>query len=825
MAGIIDTIRLGWDGAPALAGLKESARQAGRAQESYGRLRAAVGVAVGAISAAVVGMAREHDEARGAIAEATGATGAGLRGLVGDYQSVIQSAVGLRRDSEDVAAAVGALNTHLGVSGARLAVLAGTMVDAGLSAEGAGGLFRGLGVGLDEAGGAMDLLTRLSQEYGPSVDEIARRTVRYRDDLDALGLSWQEQLTLGAQAIGSGQRLSTVVRDLGADTSGWRDELAAVTPSLEDVAGATERSSVAQATFADRIGRVRDAVSASLAPHAESVQLLGSMGTGLGGLAAAAPLAGTAVRGLWAAVTGPAGLAVAAVAGVGAVVWRFRDRVGEVVADVIGWVWDGASRILDGLATVADWLPGGLGDRVSAVADGIEARVEGVQGWLRGIGDAAADGAADLAEGIDVVAVPALVRAAEAGESSARRIEEAFDLASVGAQAQLGAVGDMVPGLLHPPVERAFDLILDTTETKTIEMGALVGGLLTRPDVVDLSTVAPSWSDRLTRGLRETWTSEHVGGVLAQGFVGGGGARGAAQALGSELGGLIGGSIQQVVAERMTTGMSGILGGAINALVPGLGGVIGSLAGKVVGFLSGLGGGGTNVGEDAYQAVVDAVSARAVADDALARQQEAAMAQGHDRRAASVLAFFRRVRTEQGRTTAEADAEFERFHRAQQDRSSEAEKRWARETAAQLQRDHDALQSARRTEEAQAQVRATAYEERMRLTDEEVAAVREAHVAVVASWESMTAEVLGRIRRMDEAWSAAQESVAAGSASTAEAVLGDAARVAAALTEARRLAGDAREAVGRLVSDPAVVEDIATAVLRGRVQIEGEYVR
>ena len=102
--------------------------------------------------------------------------------------------------------------------------------------------------------------------------------------------------------------------------------------------------------------------------------------------------------------------------------------------------------------------------------------------------------------------------------------------------------------------------------------------------------LGPNLGRDLRSGLASVWTAQNVGSTLASALTGGGGWKGAAGALGTQIGTSISDTLSGSLQRIGTTGIAGALKGAIGAALPLVGPLIGAAAGWIAGKLLNFGG-------------------------------------------------------------------------------------------------------------------------------------------------------------------------------------------------------------------------------------------
>ena len=136
-----------------------------------------------------------------------------------------------------------------------------------------------------------DLLTVLGEKYGVDLDKLIMKTGEHAERLEALNLTWEQQMVVSALARSENRLVSDVVRHLQNDTEGWRERLEAATAELGDYSGATKRAYDNTWTLTGRLQAARNWLQSMISVSPAAVQAIGGIGAGLGGLVAVAPQA------------------------------------------------------------------------------------------------------------------------------------------------------------------------------------------------------------------------------------------------------------------------------------------------------------------------------------------------------------------------------------------------------------------------------------------------------------------------------------------------------------------------------------------------------
>ena len=312
----------------------------GKAEGAGGRMRA-VGATIAAAGAAMaatgfsVGAAWE--QSRDTIIAATGATGDRLKALQADVRGLAQDGFGL----EPATRAITEVNRHLGLTGDTAQSLGKALLQSGADA----GKFSTASkqLGLDAAGAQkfLDQLAVASQRSGVSIDDLSDEIVDRAGDWDEGGASMDHLASTVVQAaleFGQGGLETSLGLASEMVTKGMIPAVQSLDKSLGDTTGAVQSAAAESRTWRDEIRKTKDALIATVAPYGDVVGAVGSMGAALGGFMTVAPQVATASKAMWAALTGPVGLAIVAITAVGAAAWHFRDEIKGAFMAVLDYV-------------------------------------------------------------------------------------------------------------------------------------------------------------------------------------------------------------------------------------------------------------------------------------------------------------------------------------------------------------------------------------------------------------------------------------------------------------------------------------------------------
>ena len=364
MPPFVEILKLKFDPAGSTRGLDAATGKMRDTQAGMAALKQGVAVAATAIGAALVAVGRQHEAASNVIAAATGESGESLDALNEDYRAVLGSGNRLRASTGDVAKAIGDLNTHTGATGPHLQTIATLALKAGLNTDILGQSFRRANTSAEEQVDVIDTLTVLGQRYGVNLDDIQKRVGNWSTRMEALDLNLKESVTLTAIARSEGRLMGDVLREMEAGTGQWQARLDEVMPSLDGVAGSTVAVYKETETLAHKFLIAKNNLMSYVSANPQVLQALGGMVSGIGGIVLVAPQAGAVMKLLWASSLGPIGLLVAAIVGIGAALWVFRDKVAGAGAWLLKFVAEKVAFLAEFLAKWVEKLP--FGEKLAA---------------------------------------------------------------------------------------------------------------------------------------------------------------------------------------------------------------------------------------------------------------------------------------------------------------------------------------------------------------------------------------------------------------------------------------------------------------------------
>ncbi|MCD8266691.1 MAG: phage tail tape measure protein, partial [Prevotellaceae bacterium] len=202
------------------------------------------------IAGAVYELADAFSEAESVIVDATGATGAALDDL---EESMMSAYEGNYNSLDEVASAIGEINTRMGLTGEELSETTDLFLDFANVTGGTASdsvrtitqLMNQWGVSESEMAGLMDKLTYAGQASGISVSELTSELTSNKAVLDQLGFSLDEATAMFANFEKNGTSATTVM-------TGFRTALSSgAISSLEDLYDVFDEIAAGELSAAD----------------------------------------------------------------------------------------------------------------------------------------------------------------------------------------------------------------------------------------------------------------------------------------------------------------------------------------------------------------------------------------------------------------------------------------------------------------------------------------------------------------------------------------------------------------------------------------------
>ena len=356
-------------------------------------LRTKLTLAAGAASAWALKAGKAADDARKTIVEGTGATGAALDSLVSSYENLGGAIAGVSLD--ETSTAIADLNTHLGLAGPELEQVATQALKAGVNTNQFGAIAAKMGLDVQGSTQLLDQLVAVSQNTGVGVNEMLRSVQRMGPRFQAAGVPTADMVAIVAQLAeeagpgGARSALSELAEEVD---KGNIPAFKALSEQVGDVTGKVNETHAAGVGFLEQLGALKDRTMVLVGENGNLIGSLGSIGTAMIGIGPLLPALATGFRAVWAAITGPVGLAVTAVVGLGAAFYTFRDTIGDVLAGVIRFVGNWVTSFIDTLTRPLARLPGALGRKFADVSAGVRGMVDDATGavadWVDAWGEA-----------------------------------------------------------------------------------------------------------------------------------------------------------------------------------------------------------------------------------------------------------------------------------------------------------------------------------------------------------------------------------------------------------------------------------------------------
>ena len=558
--------------------------------------RAGIVAAGAAIAAAGFTAGKKWDDATKTIVAGTGATGDALKGLQADYQAVAKYGDG-------AATVIADLNTHLGLEGEALQMVAEAALKAkvdtnlfgdvsaqlGLDAEGAAGFLDQLTVASQGTGVDIDILTRTIgkssarwQAAGGDMDDLAATVIKAADEFGPSGLR-------GA--------MSEIMQEVD---KGLIPSVASLETQLGDTTGAVERTYEASKTWRDTLRETKDAALAYIGPAGD---MIGALGSTASGLALAGPQMLKWIKGIKIGTIAqkafnivmrlnPIGLIVTAITLVGLAIYKWRDQI-------FGFLKGAWNTLISGLETgynfIARLVPG-MEEVSFASKMSFEPAVEAAAEVTEDLALEAETASAALSGGGDslVASLEDTAKAAEDAAEEMRLAKRKFfhdavidrNKAKVAAlkieQEEAAAVAVVLEARRLQKRQFIHDAVIARNEAKVETLKIEV------EEAAAALEAGKTSGTEFLNGITSTITPDRITGIFTAAFTGGGGVLGALKAIGTQLAGSFAKHFLTPFSSALSSGLAGIFGGGGAAAVAGVGGA--SSAAGAAGAAGGIGG-------------------------------------------------------------------------------------------------------------------------------------------------------------------------------------------------------------------------------------------